>query len=77
MSEKYAFWVTLRILGTMRQGEAELCKQGHYTKPCYIYKAHFSTAPKCEMMGQDRRDRRLVRRKGLNSYVDFQHVFLW
>ena len=51
-SLEYTFWVTLRLLGSMRQGKAELSVLNHYEKrsrAAYI-RTHFSVSslPKCQ-----------------------------
>ena len=51
-SEKYAFWITLRHLGSMRQGKAELCTlhcMARQSQATYM-RTHFSVSspPKCQ-----------------------------
>ena len=52
-SEKYAFWVTLRLIRSMRQGEAELCKLHYQARRSQAtdIKIHFSVSspPQCSV----------------------------
>jgi len=50
-SEKYVFWVTLRLLGSIRQGKAEIPALQYFMRqsPSAIIKTHlnFSLPPQC------------------------------